>query len=79
MIGGSQADTLTGNTLSNTLTGGPGSDTLVGGAGNDTHLFDADIALGSDTINESGGGIDTLDFSATTTRGVAINLSNAAA
>ena len=36
-------------------------------------------ALGSDTIDESGGGVDTLDFSATTTRAVAIDLGNAAA
>ena len=30
-------------------------------------------------INESGGGVDTLDFSATTSRAVAVNLSNPAA
>src|SRR5262249_58486714 len=39
--------------------------------------FDTDLALGSDTIDESGGGVDTLDFSATTIRAVAINLGNA--
>src|SRR5262249_2288412 len=38
-----------------------------------------DNPLGSDTINESGGGVDRLDFSATTTRAVNINLSDAAA
>jgi Ca2+-binding RTX toxin-like protein len=70
IIGGAQADTLTGNSLDNVLTGG---------AGNDTYVFDTDGALGSDTINEAGGGIDTLDFSLTTTRSVSINLSNAAA
>ena len=48
-------------------------------AGNDTFRFDTDLALGSDTIDESGGGVDTLDFSATTTRAVAIDLSNPAA
>src|SRR5262249_40355638 len=62
-----------------TITGGAGNDTIAGGAGNDTYLFDTDLALGSDTINESGGGVDTLDFSATTTRAVAINLGNAGA
>ena len=61
------------------ITGGSGNDTLTGGAGNDTFRFDTDNALGSDTINESGGGVDTLDFSATTTRAVSINLGNAAA
>ncbi len=79
VIGGSLGDTLTGNTLDNRLTGGPGSDTLVGAAGNDTYLFDTDLVQGSDTINESGGGIDTLDFSATTTKSIAVNLSSAAA
>jgi Ca2+-binding RTX toxin-like protein len=38
-----------------------------------------DNALGSDTINESGGGVDRLDFSTTTTRAVSIDLSDAAA
>ena len=70
VLGGSLGDTLTGNTLANTLTGG---------AGNDSYLFDTDLALGSDTVNEAGGGTDTLDFSTTTTRAVTIDLSSAAA
>src|SRR5262249_29988440 len=45
----------------------------------DTYRFDADLALGSDTVDESGGGVDLLDFSATTTRAVSIDLSNPAA
>ena len=79
VTGGALGDTLTGNALNNVLEGGGGNDTLTGGAGNDTYRFDTDNALGSDTINESGGGVDTLDFSATTTRAVNINLGNAAA
>ena len=88
VIGGSQADVLMGNALNNALTGGGGNDTLTGGIGNDSltggtgndaYLFDADLALGSDTINEAGGGTDTLDFSATTTKSVTVDLSNAAA
>ena len=91
VTGGALGDTITGNGLTNALdgrgaattlivdTGGGGNDTLTGGAGNDTYRFDTDNALGSDTINESGGGVDTLDFSATTTRAVTINLGNAAA
>src|SRR5262245_28712321 len=75
VIGGALSDTLTGNALNNVIEGGGGNDTLTGGAGNDSFRFDSDNALGSDTINESGGGVDTLDFSATTTRAVAINLS----
>src|SRR5262249_39785060 len=61
------------------LSGGRGNDTLVGGAGHNTYRFDAALALASDTINESGGGVDTLDFSATTTRAVTLDLSNPAA
>jgi Ca2+-binding RTX toxin-like protein len=88
VLGGALSDTLVGNALNNsltggagndTLTGGSGNDTLTGGAGNDTYRFDTDLALGSDTINEAGGGVDTLDFSATTTRAVTINLGLAAA
>src|SRR5262249_59506074 len=51
----------------------------TGGAGDHALGFGGDNALGSDTINESGGGIDLLDFSATTTRGVTVNLGNPAA
>jgi Ca2+-binding RTX toxin-like protein len=79
VIGGSLADTLTGNSLNNSLTGGGGNDTLAGGAGNDSYLFDTDLALGSDTLNEAGGGSDTLNFSATTTRAIALNLGQATA
>src|SRR5262245_25597588 len=61
------------------ITSGTGNDTLIGGAGNDTYVLDTDAALGSDTIDESGGGIDTLDFSSTNTRTVNINLGNGAA
>ena len=78
-IGGALNDSLTGNTGANVLTGGAGNDTLTGGAGNDTYAFNTDLALGSDTINETGGGTDALDFSGTATRNVAVDLSNAAA
>ncbi|MFM7845525.1 MAG: beta strand repeat-containing protein, partial [Planctomycetota bacterium] len=84
LTGGGGADTLTGNSLGNTITGGAGNDlitgaggddTLIGGAGNDSYLFNADVALGSDTLDETGGGTDTLDFSTTTTAGVTVDLS----
>ncbi|MFO1003249.1 MAG: M10 family metallopeptidase C-terminal domain-containing protein [Planctomycetaceae bacterium] len=78
MIGGALGDTLTGNTLANVFTGGPGNDTLTGGAGDDSYLFAANVNLGADTINEAGGGVDTLDFSSTTTQAISVNLSNAA-
>ncbi len=44
---------------------GPAARTFAGGAGNDTYQFDADSGLGLITLDESGGGIDTLDFSST--------------
>ncbi len=74
VIGGSGNDTLTGSSLDNQITGGAGNDSLTGGTGNDTYFFDADTALGNDTINEvySGGGTDGLDFSATQ---AAVNIS----
>ncbi len=43
------------------------------------YFFDTDASLGIDTINESGGGSDTLDFSQTTTMPIAVDLSNPAA
>jgi Ca2+-binding RTX toxin-like protein len=71
IIGGAGADSLTGSAGPNVLTGGGNNDTLSGGAGDDTYIFDVDGALGSDTVTDSGG-IDTFDFSSTTT---AANLS----
>ncbi len=84
VVGGSLNDSIAGNALANRLTGGPGNDTLfgllqndvlIGGAGNDSYIFDTDQSLGVDTIDESGGGIDTLRFDTTTTRAVNVNLS----
>src|SRR5262249_4104285 len=51
---------IDGGAGNDTITSGTGDDTLVGGAGDDVYLLDTDGALGSDTIDESGGGIDTL-------------------
>ncbi len=86
--GGNGDDIIVGNNLANTLRGGPGKDKLTGGGGNDsmaggsgddTYIFDTDLALGADTLSElAAGGVDTLDFSLTTTRSVAINLATAA-
>ena len=50
---------------------------LNGGAGDDTYGFDADVVLGPLTLDESLGGIDTIDFSPTTTVGISINLGTA--
>lgn len=74
LVGAGGNDALKGGSGSDILEGGTGDDTLTGGAGDDTYRFDADSQLGSDTIDESGGGVDTLDFSRTESWEVAIDL-----
>lgn len=54
-IGGSSADTISGNSAANTLTGGQGADLFEGGLGNDTLIGNA----GLDVLN-GGQGNDTL-------------------
>jgi Ca2+-binding RTX toxin-like protein len=75
VCGGSLDDTLIGNAVKNNFTGGPGNDTIIGKGGDDGYQFDADEPLGSDTITDSSGIWDFLDFSATTTQPVRIDLS----
>jgi hemolysin type calcium-binding protein len=52
VIGGSGADTLTGDSVANTLTGGAGDDTIEGGEGSDVLLGDAgdDVLRSRDTL-----------------------------
>jgi Ca2+-binding RTX toxin-like protein len=70
-------DILSGGSDGDFLTGGAGNDSLTGNAGDDTYLFDTDTNLGADLINETAvGGTDTLDFAATATLGVTVNLAN---
>ncbi|MBL8815498.1 MAG: M10 family metallopeptidase C-terminal domain-containing protein [Planctomyces sp.] len=78
VIGGNGNDNLTGSNGTNVLTGGAGNDILAGASGNDTYLFDADLALGTDTIIESGSGTDTIDLASTSTSSVTIDLSTTA-
>ncbi|REJ52268.1 MAG: subtilase [Microcystis aeruginosa DA14] len=78
VIGGSLNDNIIGNTLANSLNGGAGNDTLNGGANNDTYLFDTDLVLGSDLLIDASG-IDTLNFAATTTKTINLNLGSIAA
>jgi Ca2+-binding RTX toxin-like protein len=78
LSGGAGNDTLYGWTGNDTLNGGAGNDILNGEADNDTYIFNAAIDLGADIINEAApyaNGIDTLDFSSTTTTGVSVSLS----
>ncbi len=71
-------DSLTGGLGNDTLDGGLGNDTLDGGAANDTYLFDTDLVLGSDRLIDASG-IDTLNFAATTTKTINLNLGSTAA
>ena len=65
---GTAAINGTGNAGNNVLTGNSASNTLTGLNGNDTYVFGANSLLGTDTIAETTtGGIDTIDFSGTTT------------
>ncbi|MBY6240530.1 calcium-binding protein [Methylosinus sp. Sm6] len=62
VIGGSGADTLTGDSLANALTGGGGNDTLTGGAGADHFVFAP--AFGRDAVTDFSAG-DSLRFDRT--------------
>ena len=67
-IGGSAADTITGNALDNMITGGGGDDTIDGGDGDDVAVYSGDkhdytiTTSGGTTTIASGGaeGTDTL-------------------
>ncbi|MFN5299036.1 MAG: beta strand repeat-containing protein [Planctomycetaceae bacterium] len=77
--GGSGDDTILANLLVNRLEGRGGNDRLEGRAGNDTYVFAVNVPLGTDTLTEtSTGGVDTLDFSATVSDGLTVNLSEGA-
>jgi len=78
LTGGSGVDTFTGDGNANRLTGNGGNDILNGGLGDDTYVFDVDANQGADTITDAGG-VDTLDFSATTTKNLTVNLTIAGA
>jgi Ca2+-binding RTX toxin-like protein len=78
LTGNAGNDTLDGAAGNDTLTGGAGNDTLEGGEGNDVYVFDADVALGSDTVSDVSG-VDLFNFSATTLQAVSVNLSSVAA
>jgi Ca2+-binding RTX toxin-like protein len=78
IIGGDQADTLTGNTLANRLEGRGGDDSLSGAGGNDTYVFDADAPLGGDVLSDSAG-VDLLELTNTSTQSVVLNLGLAGA
>jgi Ca2+-binding RTX toxin-like protein len=58
------------------LFGEGGDDSLYGGVGNDTYWIDGDVEAGLVTIGEtSDGGIDEINFSNTTGKAIAVNLS----
>ncbi len=76
LLGNAGNDFLFGGIGEDRLEGGSGNDFISGGSGNDLYLFDTDTALGLDTLSEPlTGGNDTLDFSASQTLGVQLDLS----
>ena len=77
VIGSQMADQINGNGLANSIEGGGGNDWMLGESGNDSYVFNADNAIGTDTINDSAG-TDTLQFGATLTHGVQVDLGNGA-
>jgi len=78
LLGNAGSDNIQGGSDNDTLDGGAGNDTLDGGANNDTYLFDTDLVLGSDRLIDASG-IDTLNFAATTTKTINLNLGSTAA
>lgn len=56
------ADSITGSSYADQIEGGAGDDTLAGGDGSDNYVF-AGGSLGDDSVTETGGGADLLDFS----------------
>jgi len=78
LVGTSFADALAGVGGNDTLSGLGGNDTLDGGADNDTYLFDTALVLGSDRLIDASG-IDTLNFAATTTKTINLNLGSTVA
>jgi len=76
LVGLNGDDSLDGGSNDDTLEGGDGSDTLVGGSNNDLYAFTSTGFVQTDLVNEqSGGGLDTLDFG-DCTDAVTLNLSS---
>ena len=74
IVGTAGADTIIVNSSTGLVVNGASlilqsieTRTLAGVAGSDVYKFDADSVLGLFTLDESGGGADTVDFSPTTT------------
>lgn len=84
LIGGDGDDVLRGGVLNDILEGGRGNDVLQGGDGNDVYRINADIDLGSDRLDEDphfvfllNSSVDTLDFSATHSAPLRVDLGSA--
>jgi Ca2+-binding RTX toxin-like protein len=77
LFGGAGNDIL--NDKNGYFVGGAGDDTLNGGSSDNFYVIDADIDLGTDTINDAEINFseftrDTLDFSTTTTKAINLDL-----
>ncbi|MBM3845919.1 MAG: calcium-binding protein, partial [Verrucomicrobia bacterium] len=82
LYGNDGNDVLRGSSNDDLISGGRGNDYLEGGDGNDVYLFNADVDAGSDVLAEDvhlrgvvSTSLDTLDFSATRSTPVSVDLS----
>ncbi len=71
-------DILRGGPEDDILIGGAGDDRLEGGLGSDVYALDTDSDLGGETIDDAGG-VDWLDFSATSSRTIEVSLADTVA
>jgi ELWxxDGT repeat protein len=81
VVGTNGADTISVNSSTSLTVNGTSlilksieNRTLAGAGGSDVYRFDADTPLGLWSLDEAGGGIDTVDFSLTTTAGLSMNM-----
>jgi uncharacterized delta-60 repeat protein len=80
VVGTSSADTFAVSSTGLTVNGASliltsiENRTLAGMAGSDIYKFDADASLGLFTLDEAGGGTDTIDLSLTTTANINLSL-----
>ncbi len=73
LTGNGGNDAIAGNGGNDVITGGAGNDSLQGGADGDLYLFDATTALGSDLLSDALG-VNAIDFSATATQNITLDL-----
>jgi Ca2+-binding RTX toxin-like protein len=79
MDGAGGDDTVRGGGGADVLVSSPGENTLHGEGGDDTYSMDGDEASVEHLVENTGGGVDTLNFDSTTGSGVDVNLADTTA